>query len=118
VVGDARAVEPVTPEAVRRSDPRFCLVRVFRGGELLGPGECAVRAFSDSEHVPAADAVSLDAEGEIGAKTDRLPGAGRVGRMPVLADQGPLCRGAAVVERRLADELDLDLPVDAFDGAH
>jgi hypothetical protein len=29
----------------------------------------------------------------------------------------PRRRGAAVVERRLADELDLDLALDALDGA-
>src|SRR4051812_42501301 len=43
---------------------------------------------------------------------------GRVSRMPTVADQRPTRRGAAVVESRLADQLDLDGSLQAVDGAH
>ena len=63
-------------------------------------------------------AVALDAECEVGLKPDReLPGS-CVGGVPVVADQRPVRRGPAVVEVRLADELDLDIPVQAQDGAN
>ena len=118
VVGDPRPPEPGPPEACRRGDPRLGLVDARRGGELLGPGERAERALSCFERVPPAHAVALDAEREVGAETDRLAGAGRVGGVPVVADKRPRRRLAAVVERRLADELELDLAVDALDRPH
>src|SRR5262249_26104816 len=74
-----------------------------------------VRAVSGLDDVPAADAIALDAECQVRAKTDTLPGAGRVGGVSVVADERPLGGGTAVVEGRLADELDLDLSLDALD---
>ena len=47
-----------------------------------------------------------------------VPGAvGRVGAVALVVDQGPRGRDPAVVERRLADELDLDRALEALDGA-
>ena len=84
VVGDARPAEPGAPEARRRGDPRLRLVDVAGRGELLGPGERAVRALAGLEHVPPADAVALDAEREVRARAgssarrrSRRPRAGR-----------------------------------------
>ena len=68
--------------------------------------------------MPRADAVALDAEREIRAEPDRLAGAGGVGRVAAAVDERPLRRRAAVVEGRLADELDLDLALDALDRPH
>ena len=59
--------------------------------------------------------VALDAEGHVGAQADRLARAGRVGDVAVVADERPLPGHAAVVEDRLAHELDLDVAVDAAD---
>ena len=45
------------------------------------------------------------------------PGTCRVGSVPAVVDEGP-CRGlTAVVEHRLADELDLDATLETLDGA-
>ena len=68
--------------------------------------------------MPGADPVALDAEREIGLQPDRLARAARVGGMPTAVDQRPLGRRPAVVERRLADQLDLDGAVQAADGTH
>ncbi len=84
----------------------------------LGPGQAAVGALTLLEHVPAADAVALDPEREIGLEADRLPGAGRVGRVAAVVDERPLGGRPAVVERGLADELDLDLALEALDRPH
>ena len=46
------------------------------------------------------------------------PAPRRVGDMPVAVDQRPLGRCPAVVEDRLADQLDLDVAVQAPDRAH
>ena len=108
VVRNARPTEPGAPEGRRRSHPRVRLVHVCGSGELLGPRKRAVRPVSESERVPPPHAVALDAEREVRAQTDRLPGPRRVGCMPVVADEAPLCLGTAVVERRFTDELDLD----------
>ncbi len=47
-----------------------------------------------------------------------LPREARVSGMATAFNEGPLRGHAAVVESRLADELDLDMTVEAFDGAH
>ena len=68
--------------------------------------------------MPRAHAVVLDAEREIGDEADRLTRSGRVGRVAAPVDERPRRRRAAVVERRLADELDLDAALEAFDRSN
>ena len=56
--------------------------------------------------------------GEIGLDAERLPGSGRVGGVAAVVDQRPFGGRSAVVEGGLADELDLDLALDALDRPH
>ena len=49
---------------------------------------------------------------------NRLAGAGRIGGVPVAADEGPAGRLPSIVERRLAHQLDLDGTVEALDESH
>ena len=95
----------------------FASLGVVRRDEVLGPRERAVGALARLEDVPCADPVGLDSEREIGLETDRLPGTGRVGGLSAAVDRRPFGRRSAVVEGRLADELDLDAPLDALDRA-
>jgi hypothetical protein len=66
---------------------------------------------------PGPDAVALDPELQVGQQADGAAGAGRLGVVAVLG-QGPGGGLAAVVEHRLADEVDLGVAVDAGDGPH
>jgi hypothetical protein len=117
MVRDARAAEPGPPEARRRVDPRRGLVSILRGGEPLVPGEGAIGPIPGAEHVPGARPVLLDAEREVGLQSDRRFGARGVGGVAVIAHERPVRRGAAVIEGRLADELDLDVSFEALDRA-
>ena len=118
VIGDPRSPQPGTPEARRRGDPRLRLVDVGGCRERFRPRQHAVRALAHPERVASVHAVPLDAEREIRPQADRQPATARVGRVPVAVDERPFRGGATVVERRLGDDLDLDLPVDALDRAH
>ena len=59
----------------------------------------------------------LDPEVQVGLQADRRSGPACIGGVPVVADQRPLRRLASVVEGGLADELDLDLSLDALNRA-
>ena len=60
---------------------------------------------------------ALDAEQQVGAEPNGLAGACRVGGVEVVADDRPRRRRAPIVERRLADQLDLDATLDALHRA-
>ena len=81
VVGDARAAQPVAPEARGGGDPGLGLVDVLRAGELLGPRERAERALARLEHVPARTRLPSMPSARSEREPDRLAGAGRVGRV-------------------------------------
>ena len=87
-------------------------------GQTLGPRQGAVRLVTRLEDVPCPHAAALDPESEVRSQADRLSGARRVGDVPVAVDQRPRRRLASVVEDGLADELDLDRSLEAFDRAH
>ena len=69
------------------------------------------------QHVPAPGVVRLDPDQHVGLQRDPLAGASRLGTVAILAER-PLARYAAVIESWLADELDLDAPLEALDGPH
>ena len=118
VVGNAGPSEPGTPVASRGCDSRLGLVGVLRCGESFGPGERAICPVARPQDVARPNAVALDPQREIRAEADRLLRAARVGCMAAAVDRGPLRRHAAVVEGRLADELDLDPAFEAEDRSH
>src|SRR5262249_1734124 len=118
VIRYSSATEPLAPEVTRRRDLRVRLGNVRRSGQLLcpggGPGGPAPRRESGPPTPPAA----LEPEGKIGDEADRHAAAGGIGSVPLAVDELPLSLRAAVVEHRLAGELDLDRAVDALDRAN
>ena len=93
-------------------------VGVVRHGQALGPRERAEGALARPQDVPAPSAVALDSQLEARSEPDRAPVAARVCGVVVAVDERPLRRDAPVVEDRLADQLELDLALEALDGPH
>ena len=93
------------------------LVDVLRRGQALCPRQRAVDLISLMEDVSGPHPVALDAEGDVGPQPDRHVGPGRVGGAAVVADHLPFGGNPAVVEVRLADQLHLDLALEAERGA-
>ena len=118
VVDRARPVQPGAPETRGGGQPRVGLIDALRRLEALGPRERAVELLALLERMPCPDPFPLDADLHVRSEPDRLAGPGRVGRMTVTVDQRPLRRRAPVVEDRLAHQLDLDIALQAHDGAH
>ena len=118
VVGDPCATDPGAPEPRRRREALGGLVRVGRGGELLGPRQRAEGPLTLLEQPAGAHAVALEPEEQVGRQPEREAGADRVGLVPVVAHERPPRRSAAVVEHGLADQVDVDAALDALDGAH
>ena len=118
VVGHPRPSQPRAPEP-RRWRPAGRSPRdVGRRRQSLGPRQGAVALLAGRQHVPGPDPVALHPEREVGLQPDGLARAGRVGGMPAALDQRPFGRRPAVVERRLAHEIDLDGALQAADRAH
>ena len=113
MVWKPRLSQPSPPESSRGGDPRVRIVDVVRRGQALGPRQRAVELLSLLEGVAGTHPVPLDPQRHVGREADGGPGAARVGGVAVVADELPLGRGAPVVERRLADQLDLDLALEA-----
>ena len=63
-------------------------------------------------------AIPFDSERQVRPQTNGLACAARVGCQAVTVDQRPIGRRTSVVEHRLADEVDLDLTLDALDRPH
>ena len=118
VVDRAHLPHPGAPHVAGGGHGGIGLVDVGGGGEPLGPGQRAVRPLAGVEDVAGPDPTALDAERQVGAQPHRLPGPAGVGGVPIIAHELPGGGGAAVVEHRLADDLDLHLARDALDGAH
>ena len=85
--------------------------------EPLGPGQRAIHLLAGAERVAATHAVALDAERDAALQAKSLVAGDRIGHPVVALEQGPLWRCAAVVEDRIAGQLDLDLALDALHGA-
>ena len=66
-----------------------------------------------TKDVPGPDPVALDPQGHAGGQPHGLAGAARLGHLPAPVHQRPVGHGAAVVEDGLADQLHLDVPVQA-----
>src|SRR4029453_16182354 len=109
--------QPGAPEANRGCDAPLGFFEVLGDGQAVGPGERAVRAVPGVENMAAADAVSLDPEGEIRLESEGLGGSAPAGRVAIAGLHAPFGPSPAVVECRLADELDLHLSLEAFDRA-
>ena len=85
-----------------------------RNRRVVVPRQRAEQLLSLVEHVPGADVIGLDPEQHVGLQPHRLAGPGGVGAVAVRR-QRPVGEHAAVVEPRLAHQLDLDAALDALD---
>ena len=113
VVGDPRPRQPGPPEAGRGGQAGVGLVDVAGGGEAAGPRQCAVDLVAGLQDVASPDAAALDAERHVGLQPDGLTPPRWRRRCDGFRPRGSTRRRAAVVEHRFADDLDLDLTVDA-----
>ena len=92
---------------------------VARAGEALGPGQRAEGPLALVQHVPGARRAALDPDQHVGAEPERRAGrVGGVGAVALGVGEGPGGLDPAVVEGRLADQLDLDRALEALHGAH
>ena len=117
MIGDPRPRQPAAPEARCRREQRVDFLDVGRHRRALVPGQRAVELLPGVQHVPGPSVIGLDPEQHVGLQADRLTGSGRIGTVTVFR-QRPLPRCAAVIEPRLAHELDFDAALDAPDGPH
>ena len=113
VVGHPRPRDPAPPVTHRGVKSRPGVIDVRRRLQAIGPGERAERLLALREDVARPHPVALDAEGDVGSQPDRQIRPRGIGGESVLADQRPLGRDTAVVEIRLADQLDLDASFEA-----
>jgi hypothetical protein len=67
--------------------------------------------------MPGSSAPTFDADEQVRLQLECLPGPAHL-RVVAICVQRPLARNAAVIERRLADEVDLHHPVDARGRPH
>ena len=118
VVRDPCPVEPGPPEARRGGDPRRGVVDVLRSRQPFGPAEGAVGPLSRLEHVPRPHAAAFDPQREVRLEAKGLARAARIGCVAVALDQRPLRRSPSVIEYGLADEVDLDPALEAFDSSY
>ena len=87
-------------------------------GQPLRPRQRAVHLVTRAQDAAGPRRVALDAERQVRAQADPLSRALGDRRPALAAVERPLGRRAAVVEHRLADELDLHDPAEAAGGAH
>ena len=118
VVGDAGPAQPGAPEPGRGGQAIARLLDVARRREATGPRQRAVHAVARPEDVTRPSPPALDAEGQVGLQPDGLTRAGGVGDVTAPLHERPLGGHPAVVEHRLAHELDLHLTRDALGGPH
>ena len=117
MVGDPRPAKPLAPKPCGCVQLGAGLFEGRRSGQTLGPGERTKQLLALDQHVPRADPVFLDPEQQIGIEPHGLASARRVGAVTVVG-QRPDRRRAAIIQRWFAYEVDLDLAVQAGDGAH
>ena len=118
MVDGPRPRQPGPPEARGRGQGFVGLVDVARCGQAGGPRQRAVHVVAGSEDVSGPNPATLDAERHVGVQPDRLVRACGVGDVTAPVRERPRRLGAAVIEHRLADDLDLDLTVDACSRPH
>ena len=124
--------QPATPEVPRPLDDLFGFLGGVRSAPRLRPGDRREAFLAFGHRVAPVRTVALDAHPDVAVEPEHRPTAGRVHRERVVRvrrvvrvlgvglelDLPPLRRRGAVVEHRLADDLDLHLALDAFDHPH
>ena len=117
MIGDPRTVEPRPPEVDRRRDPPLGLVDVGRDAEPGSPAQRAEGTIALVQIVACTQPALFDPDLKIRREAHRLTRSRRVRDVRIVHE---LPRGGRppVVERGLADELELHVPLEAAHGAH
>ncbi len=118
MVGEAAGVKPVAPVLGRHLEALDSLFEAVWTVELARPAERAVAAITLDEAVAGPRRPAFEPEPQVADQPQRPPGAGCIERLRVTGHRRPRAGDAPVIEQRLADQLDLDRPVDALDRAH
>ena len=121
VIGIVPFGQPAAPELTRSLDAFSRLLHVARPAQRLRPRHRAVALLALAHRVPSMHAVALDAQADVAVQAHDPLAVGDVLREPAFGpelDRLPLRGRRTVVEHRLAHELDLHLPLDAFHQAH
>ncbi len=121
MVGIGAFGQPRAPEVSRALHVFLGLLDGVRAAAPLRPGERAEALLAFAHRVASVRAIALDAHANVAEQPERCHLVGRVHHAHALLaglHDAPARRGGAVVEHRLADDLDLHLALDAFDDAH
>ncbi len=121
--------QPAAPEVPRPLEDLLGFLRRVRTAARLRPGDRAEAFLAFDHRVAPMRAVALDAHADVAEQPEHRAAVGGVHRERVVRvgwlvgvglqlDLLPLRRRGAVVEHRLAHDLDLDLALDAFDHPH
>src|ERR1700689_2155897 len=117
----AAFAHPRAPEVARTLEVPVGLLDRARAAQALGPGERAEAPLALDQRVAGTRSVALDAHAHVAEQAKRRLALARIERVATLVARVhhfPLGRRRAVVEHRLAHELDLHLPPGALDHAH
>src|SRR5512133_3230953 len=118
MIGKAAAVDPLVPVGPRYRKPRLGVI-IGRRRRAVAPSEGAERLLAGAQSSLGARLAALKPEPQIGAQPQRRLNPLRLadGVAVTVAYVPPASIAAAVVERRLAVELEIDEAVEAAEGA-
>ena len=118
MIGKAAAADPLVPVRPRLRKPRFGVI-IGRRRRAVAPSEGAERLLAGAQAGLGARPAALEPEPQIGAQPQRRLNPLRLadGVAVTVAYVPPASIAAAVVERRLAVELEIDEAVEAAEGA-
>src|SRR5471030_1387783 len=115
MIREATGVEPVAPVLGCHLEARGGLVIAVRAVQLARPRERAEATIALDQAVPRPCRSAFEAQPQIADQSQCASAPGRIKRLWVAVDLAPDAGCPAVVEHRLADQLDLDRPVEALD---
>ena len=118
MVDRRRPPQPRPPEAGGGVQACVRLTDVARYGPAPVPRQDAVGLVAPAEHVVSPNPAALDAQRHVGPQLDGLTRPCGIGDVTLPVCHRPRRRGAAVVEHRLAHQLDLHVTVDALGHPH
>jgi hypothetical protein len=117
MVGEGSPLEPPAPDVLRRPDQPVRSLGRLGADQLLAPGQAGEQTLPGAHRSRPANDGAVHLEGDVAAQAHRLPSSARVRGQALLVHERPARLLGRVVERGLADDLDLHLPVDALDGS-
>src|SRR5438270_13148895 len=106
------------PVARRRAQALVGFLGCRRAGAVARPRQRADRLLAVLEQVARARTAAFDSEREVCLETEARVAAARVGRVASTVDEAPAGGRRAVVERRLAGQLELNGAADALGRAY